>query len=322
MKTPARGNLFMLLLIGFYFVVLAAITILQWLFPNMPGSEYMPVALEAAVFGLPCLCYAAMFWKKDGPLLPRRRLTVGNVLLIVLMCFAYQPVIMFISGASELFFPNLVASSLESMNGLPLMSAILIIAITPAVFEEMAFRGIILTEYGRVKTKTATLVTGLFFGIMHMNPQQFFYAFALGVVFAYFVRLTRSIYASVLAHFLTNATQIVLYYTYAGNQTDTAVSFVEKLQAVMSMGMLAFLFVPLFLLLFGFFVRYNRRRNLLIDLNGWPVTRRTDEPDGETNTPKVFNWAFWVIVCVFALVTAWEIWVLIAGGFYTRLLSI
>ena len=45
---------------------------------------------------------------------------------------------------------------------------------------------------------------------MHLDPQQFLYATVLGVILALVVRITNSIFASILMHFLINGTSITL----------------------------------------------------------------------------------------------------------------
>ena len=45
---------------------------------------------------------------------------------------------------------------------------------------------------------------------MHMNLNQFIYAFALGVYLAFLVEATGSIFSSMVAHFTLNATSVVM----------------------------------------------------------------------------------------------------------------
>ena len=50
----------------------------------------------------------------------------------------------------------------------------------------------------------AALMSGLIFGLMHLNFNQFSYGFVLGVIFAAVVEASGSIYASMAIHFLIN----------------------------------------------------------------------------------------------------------------------
>jgi hypothetical protein len=83
-------------------------------------------------------------------------------------------------------------------------------AITPAIVEEVTFRGIILRNYQSQTVLAACLVNGLLFGIFHGNINQFLYAFLLGAVFCYIVHLTGSIIPAMLIHFIINASSITL----------------------------------------------------------------------------------------------------------------
>jgi membrane protease YdiL (CAAX protease family) len=45
---------------------------------------------------------------------------------------------------------------------------------------------------------------------MHLNGQQFLYAFVLGSIFAYIVRVSGSIFTSMIAHFTVNGIQVTM----------------------------------------------------------------------------------------------------------------
>ena len=53
-------------------------------------------------------------------------------------------------------------------------------------------------------------MSGLVFGLFHLNINQFCYAFVIGVVFAFLVEATGSIWSSVLAHFAINTYSITI----------------------------------------------------------------------------------------------------------------
>ena len=113
------------------------------------------------------------------------------------------------------FFPPLpegAARILESLSSssIPLWFALLAFAVTPAVCEELAFRGFILSGFSRSKRKwLAISLSALAFGIVHMIPQQVFNATLLGLVLGLIVIHSRSLYPAVLFHFTFNALQIV-----------------------------------------------------------------------------------------------------------------
>lgn len=68
----------------------------------------------------------------------------------------------------------------------------------------------VLAGYENINIRKAALMTGTFFGILHLDGNQLLYAFVLGIIFAYLVRITGSIYSSMICHFTINGTQVLL----------------------------------------------------------------------------------------------------------------
>jgi sodium transport system permease protein len=78
-------------------------------------------------------------------------------------------------------------------------------ALVPAVCEEIAFRGFILTGlHRRFRPRNAVLVSALLFALYHLNVFLFLPAFALGVVLGLLTLRSRSLLPAVLFHFLHN----------------------------------------------------------------------------------------------------------------------
>lgn len=78
-------------------------------------------------------------------------------------------------------------------------------AVFPALLEEFAMRGIVLgvlKEYGE---GFAIAVSGLLFGVMHLNFDQMPFAAILGVVLGFIAVKTGTVWVSVGVHFLNNA---------------------------------------------------------------------------------------------------------------------
>lgn len=79
-------------------------------------------------------------------------------------------------------------------------------ALLPAVFEELTHRGLLLDALADRGNEIEMVIwSGLMFGAMHTNIMQFFYAFVGGMVFAFIVIKTNSIYPAMLLHFCNNA---------------------------------------------------------------------------------------------------------------------
>ncbi|MBE6718458.1 MAG: CPBP family intramembrane metalloprotease [Ruminococcaceae bacterium] len=85
-----------------------------------------------------------------------------------------------------------------------LIYIVITFAILPAVTEEFIFRGILLSEYSSYGVATAVFLSSAMFSMLHFNLNQFIVYFFCGVVTAYAVYITQSLFAAILLHFLNN----------------------------------------------------------------------------------------------------------------------
>ncbi|MCH7591917.1 MAG: CPBP family intramembrane metalloprotease [Planctomycetes bacterium] len=88
---------------------------------------------------------------------------------------------------------------------LPLPTAIVLIALVPALCEEFLFRGFLLSSLSTSGRKwTAIAASAVIFGIFHFVLFRFAVTASLGALLAYLVWQSRSIWPAVLAHLLHN----------------------------------------------------------------------------------------------------------------------
>ncbi|HIE98049.1 MAG TPA: CPBP family intramembrane metalloprotease, partial [Fuerstia sp.] len=81
-----------------------------------------------------------------------------------------------------------------------------VFAVTPAICEEIAFRGFILSGLARGgRLKIAVIVSSLMFGIIHMIPQQAFNAALLGLLLGLLAVHSRSLFPAMAFHLCNNA---------------------------------------------------------------------------------------------------------------------
>ncbi len=72
-------------------------------------------------------------------------------------------------------------------------------------FEEVLVRGAMLGNSKKYGTWSAAIATGLFFGLLHMNYPQVPFAAVMGFFSAFLVLKTKSIFPSILVHFIVNS---------------------------------------------------------------------------------------------------------------------
>ncbi|KPI52369.1 sodium ABC transporter permease [Clostridioides difficile] len=99
---------------------------------------------------------------------------------------------------------------------------LLTIALLPAICEEIFFRGFIFSSFSKSKDKNksvklAIICSGVLFGIMHMDFIRIIPTSILGIIFAYSVYKSGSIFVSMLLHFLNNGIAIVVSHYTTGN---------------------------------------------------------------------------------------------------------
>lgn len=109
-------------------------------------------------------------------------------------------------------FLKLVGYPLEA--GLPTINptswgtyilAVFLLAVIPAIEEELFFRGIILNGLrSRFNDIASVLLSAFMFALMHGNLQQLVYPFILGTIMGWIALRTGSLVSSVIVHFINN----------------------------------------------------------------------------------------------------------------------
>ena len=90
-------------------------------------------------------------------------------------------------------------------------------AVLPGICEEVAHRGMLLHTYKKMGVKKAILLSGLLFGLMHLNVEQFFYATFSGFLFGFIAITSDSIVPTMIMHFVNNAISVFMSYSLVNN---------------------------------------------------------------------------------------------------------
>ena len=162
-------------------------------------TSFLPVYLAALPLGYAVL--AAVPGEKQNQM----RLGAKNFFVFLLICFPIMYggnllgtlLSMLLSGGAA---KNPLENFAFDSNPLKLLVTVLA---APA-FEELFFRKVLIDRTVRYGEKTAILVSAVAFALFHGNFFQLFYAFGLGLVFAYVYVRTRRIRYSMLLHMIVN----------------------------------------------------------------------------------------------------------------------
>ena len=152
------------------------------------------------------LLFLKMPWRVAVPLRPVR---AGTVLLSIPATFALSVIGSILTSLFSLLFSvtgyqpvtNDVVTPV-TLTGLVLY--FILLAVLPPIFEEIAFRGILMQSLRRFGDGFALLVSALLFGLFHLNMIQTPYAFLLGLWFGYLVLRTGSLWISMVLHACVN----------------------------------------------------------------------------------------------------------------------
>jgi len=98
-----------------------------------------------------------------------------------------------------------------------LFLSILIVAISPAIFEELLFRGVVLNSFNiKNKNYLAIIISALIFGVFHMNLLQGAFAFILGLSLGFIYVKTGSLFVPIIIHFINNLFAVLMdYYNFS-----------------------------------------------------------------------------------------------------------
>ena len=145
----------------------------------------------------------------------------------IILPLALHPLTMELQGRLQWFFEPLrkeVQGVLQQMinPNIPLWASFLAFALAPAICEELAFRGFILSGFNsRRRTWLAIVLSSVAFGIMHMIPQQVFNAALMGIVLGMLAIRGNSLFACMLFHLINNSAAVLLGH-YGESMSDFA----------------------------------------------------------------------------------------------------
>lgn len=192
------------------------------------------IATEVMIFAIPMLY--AIYIKADikntfSLKLPKVRYILGGFVV----WFGGYLIINITTQILLSLFPK-GADVLQAVNSSVMMDSLLVslivVALIPAICEEILFRGFLLGAFRGESKKSkiwAIIMVGVLFGIMHLNFIRIVPTAMLGILFAYCTLATKSIWTSVFMHFLNNGFSVCILYlnqNYLHIPMDTNVTYI------------------------------------------------------------------------------------------------
>ena len=188
-------------------------TFLNAYFPQITNSDWYVWALTAFTMigiALP-LIYLLTKHIPDSPKRAVVKLKPTQFFGIFMVCTCVMYITNFFSMLLLVLIALIKGESFYDLNPLTelftngnLVYSILYAAIAAPIIEELIFRKLLLSKLRRYGDIPAILLTAFAFGLFHMNLSQFFYATALGMIFAYVTIRTNTVRYSILLHIMIN----------------------------------------------------------------------------------------------------------------------
>ena len=194
---------------GILFLVLVVVNVLLG-FVKISNPVLSIIAVQGMVV-TPAIIYSLVVTKGHiFQFLRFRKFHIGSAFLIPLLMLALLPVMGLLNAISMLFSTNVIGDTVTDIMDGKVWLGLLLVAVIPAFVEEITFRGALYRSLRGARPVRAILLSGFMFGAMHMNFNQFVYATGLGIIMAFLIEATGSIWSSIILHFCINGNSVVM----------------------------------------------------------------------------------------------------------------
>jgi len=200
---------------------------------------------QVGVFILPVLLYTYLVSNSSFEYLRINKspLTI-SILIASIVVFTVLPFLNYISQINmEMSFPHSLAwleewmmekefqakiiteAFLKTNTISGLLINIFIIALVPAIGEELLFRGVMLRLFKDIFTNVhiAVFVSAVIFSLFHLQFFGFLPRVFLGMILGYLFVYTRNLWVPIVFHFVNNAASVIVYYLYENKYISTSI---------------------------------------------------------------------------------------------------
>lgn len=178
---------------------------------------------------LPILLITKLHTTRSADFLRLRNFHLSTILWAILGLVVLYPTMMAVGMLNEMIPQPQALQEMdklrEKMIEMMLLKSnpffnFLAIAVTPAICEELMFRGYIQRQFERsFRATTAIIVTGLIFGSFHLSFKQVLPLSFIGIYLCYLTWKTDSLYPAIFVHLFNNGISVVAAAIYTQNKS-------------------------------------------------------------------------------------------------------
>ncbi len=202
-----------LLLLGRFFAGALIPTAFDW-----NGMLLSNTISQVCFIAAPAVLMAWLLTRRPAETLLLKKPKANHLGLAALLALVMHPIVSTLANGIQTLYPisEQTLAKLEQIQemlvGAPNMYMLLLmIAVLPAICEELAFRGFILSGLRRMNNKwLAILISSLLFGIAHQMLQQSISAFLVGMLIGYISIQANSILPCMLYHLIHNSLPLLV----------------------------------------------------------------------------------------------------------------
>ena len=203
-------------IIAFYVVFLLFAIIGHYAYEDSENVFFTEVVIEI-LFAVFTLGFAALDIKGILPLYGFSHIRWKGILMSLLVPLGTIVVVYYsvgwINEVIEGYNDNMYAEYVGYEN--PMLWAFLFIAITPPIFEELAFRGFLFNQLEQVASvKVTILATAFIFALVHFSFISFLWIFPFGIFLGYLRHKYKTLWLGMIVHFIHNLGVLLLDYYY------------------------------------------------------------------------------------------------------------
>lgn len=239
---------------------------IQWLWNKLPfENRVLHLVIGQMALGLPGVIWIRWHYGADAF---RKRFHLNpvsgiNLKLSFCMVLCVYPLISIINMVSLFFVKNAMSGLMSNMTSFGLLPMLFLMAVLPSVVEEFLCRGVLYEAYAPVSKIGGAVLSGLIFGLLHLNFNQMPYALFIGIIFALMVEATDSLYTSMFMHFIINGINVVLNFLVSrlgASAEESEVSLSPGTYELVLMGIVFAIFLFMTVCLIRKTFRVNGRR--------------------------------------------------------------
>lgn len=206
--------------------------------------RFAALANHVFMFLIPAIIAAYLFYKSEwkeylrmDAAAPSKYFLLGT--LMILVAFPFAQLTYWLNSLLPIpdTLMSLEESTGEMVKGLLVMDSpaelllnLLVVAVLPAIAEEMIFRGIIQDSLEKMITNphVAILVASIIFSGIHMQFEGFLPRVVLGLVLGYLFYWTRNLWVPIVAHLVNNGAQVLVAYFMPEQMADLEPSVMDS----------------------------------------------------------------------------------------------